>query len=244
MKNFLIFLVSILLSCENKTTEINKVENGFSDKTTISNEKPLDVDSNFYEFMIQFSSNKEFQAKRCKIQDWKYLDFYEKQESTNLINAEQNDFEKDKIFERRLVFIDLNTEIRTEFLFKKDNLKWYLVAQDKKHFETKADITFENFLYQFSRDTIYRKSHINYPLKYSILDDNFEPTNSNILTGEEYEFDIFNYDKFLYFKDKTNSETKKINLWIRGLDNGIMVNLFFEKKAGKWYLTQHDDSST
>lgn len=244
MKNILTFILLLLMGCKspNEQEGTQSVQTN-SVKTEII-EEPLSIDSNFFEFMIQFSSDKDFQLKRSNIQNWKYFNFYEKQDANYLINASQKDFGKDRILERNMVLIDLKTNKRIEFQFKKERDIWYLTSENESIFDITSDTTFENFLYNFSKDTNYRKSHIKYPLKYSILGDDFEPNEKFITLGEEYEFDIFNYDKFLYFKEARKTESNKINIWISGIDNGIMVSLNFERIKGKWYLTEHEDSST
>ena len=113
-----------------------------------------------------------------------------------------------------------------------------------------VDNDFKVFLDYFSKDSIFQVSRVNFPLKVMEVDENntLESIEKTISKTEytkldfEYPKDALTreYDKYTQ-KIKTNGNKAVIE--IRGYDNGICTDFFFEKLNGKWFLKSWNDTS-
>jgi hypothetical protein len=113
-----------------------------------------------------------------------------------------------------------------------------------------VDNDFKVFLYYFSKDSIFQISRVNFPLKV------MEVNQNNTLEQIEMTIQKKEYTKldFEYPKDALTRETSRFTqniktkdnqsiVEIRGFDNGIYTDYFFEKENGKWILKSWDDNS-
>ncbi|RAR48417.1 DUF4348 domain-containing protein [Flavobacterium lacus] len=113
-----------------------------------------------------------------------------------------------------------------------------------------VDGDFKTFLYYFSKDSIFQISRVNFPLKVMEVDQNntFEQLEMIIQKNEYTKLD-FEYPKDALTRETSrytqNIKTKdnKSDVEIRGYDNGIDTDYFFEKENGKWILKSWDDNS-
>jgi len=139
-------------------------------------------------------------------------------------------------------------ELKT-FLFSKNNRKGYLKSFLKSTFNPDSTKGFLGFLYEFSKDTSFRNSHIKLPLKFTYLDmDDLEDTTEYLTLKNlaDFNYDLFK-DKYFYFfhsgLDKIDN-SDKICLLFRGIDNGIFMMYYFERKDDTWQLVEEQDYST
>jgi hypothetical protein len=113
-----------------------------------------------------------------------------------------------------------------------------------------VDNDFKVFLYYFSKDSIFQISRVNFPLKV------MEVNQNNTLEQIEMTIQKKEYTKldFEYPEDALTRETSRFTqniktkdnqsiVEIRGFDNGIYTDYFFEKENGKWILKSWDDNS-
>lgn len=107
------------------------------------------------------------------------------------------------------------------------------------------DPDFTVFFELFNKDTVFQISRIEFPLKVKVLNsDDFEI--ENIVISES------NYSAISLNTQSENKEYTVKPIWskttakieIRGINNGIMKDLFFEKSKGKWKLITWTDEST
>ncbi len=114
---------------------------------------------------------------------------------------------------------------------------------------------FRVFLWKFFNDPKFQLEHVQFPLKYSYYEAGFFDIeekaktltleNWNNLPGPEHFrckvncFDLMIYDNF----DKTHQNTDKRVLSFEGVENGILINLYFEYKASEWMLIRWEDYS-
>lgn len=112
-----------------------------------------------------------------------------------------------------------------------------------------VDSNFETFLSLFNKDSLFQVSRIVFPLKVKELElgDPSEMLDKSINKEEHRKLDF----SLPEFKDSIDNYTQNIRLEknnatieIRGVDNGIIMDVFFEKKNGKWMLISWTDSST
>lgn len=113
-----------------------------------------------------------------------------------------------------------------------------------------VDNDFKVFLNYFSKDSIFQVSRINFPLKVMEVDENntLEQINVTIQKKEftkldfEYPKDALTRELDRYTQTIKIKENKCI-VEIRGVDNGIYSDYFFEKDKGKWFLKSWNDNS-
>ncbi|MFC4818477.1 DUF4348 domain-containing protein [Flavobacterium sp. GCM10023249] len=114
---------------------------------------------------------------------------------------------------------------------------------------TNINENFDDFLKKFNQDSVFQMSRIVFPLKITTLNDDFEPIQETI-DKKEYVTMDFTYPKEAQTRelDRYTQKTKEAKdtavIEIRGIDNGILTDIIFEKKNGKWHLKTWNDQST
>jgi len=113
-----------------------------------------------------------------------------------------------------------------------------------------VDADFKVFLSYFSKDSIFQVSRVNFPLKVMEVDENnMLETIEKSISKKEYTTLDFQYPKdaltreYDKYTQKIKTNGNKAIIEIRGYDNGICTDFFFEKLEGKWFLKSWDDTS-
>ena len=110
------------------------------------------------------------------------------------------------------------------------------------------DDDFNVFIQYFSKDSLFQISRIDFPFtirEYDVMND----------TEIVRTIDKSNFKKLDFTIKKTKSATdnwqqeininkNKATIEIRGIENGIMLDIFFEKKFGQWKFVTWVDHST
>ena len=112
------------------------------------------------------------------------------------------------------------------------------------------DENFKTFLDNFSKDSVFQISRVIFPLKVTELDYNNELESIvRIIQKKEYTKLDFEYPKdaltreFDRYTQNIKTKGDKAVVEIRGVDNGIYSDFYFEKINGKWHLKSWNDSS-
>jgi hypothetical protein len=103
---------------------------------------------------------------------------------------------------------------------------------------------FNHFFRLFNHDTVFQISRINFPLKVKINNDDLELVDY-VIPKEKYT--TINLDKKpeeRNYNQQLILKKDKAVIQQRGIDNGIFIDYFFEKKDGKWQLVTWVDIST
>ena len=110
------------------------------------------------------------------------------------------------------------------------------------------DKTFESFLSKFNNNSIFQINRVKFPL--SIIQtesENFTEVHSKI-ERKDYKIIDLTFDKADKKREGYTQQIKlsknKATIEIRGIENGIMADYYFEKVYGKWTLVGWNDSST
>lgn len=237
MKILLILLLTVAINAG--TIKLN---NTLSD--------PL-ANENFYDFFIRFCSQKEFQLSRVKISQWRYKEFFAEKEyivhisvkHEKLDNYFGKDFSDKKILSE---FVPLEGK-KINYRFKKENRSWFLISTESKPVNKDSLNNFICFLYRFSKDSLYQKDHIKYPLKFTYLnlDNDYNDTTEYIKHDKVGNFDYFENDVLLFFdeEDIESSKTNKASVILRGKNNGINSRTFFNFRKNSWQLVEEIDHS-
>ena len=112
------------------------------------------------------------------------------------------------------------------------------------------DESFDAFFRRFNKDSVFQMSRINFPLTVEEFDmDALQPKKITIQRADYHIIDLSYHKSFSERElDKYSQEVKvkgdKATIEIRGIDNGIHNDVFFEKVNGQWTLISYTDSST
>jgi hypothetical protein len=122
-------------------------------------------------------------------------------------------------------------------------------CNDHKRNAAKIDEDFKVFIQKFSQDSIFQVSRTDFPLTVTELNQEYESTEKKIKKDEYKMIHILYNDSFKkqQIEDYTQEiklENNKATIEIRGIENGIMTDIYFEKRNGKWKLKGWCDLST
>jgi hypothetical protein len=260
MKHLVIILSILLTSC------LNRSEPRKSDSVTKSleiNENSIVVsDTIFGNFIAEFGFNPDLQKSRISfpldydslgiktsVEKDKWINdrlFVDRESITYISNELEND---ESSMERVFSWINTQTQISKNYYFKKNNSKWYLVQISIiRETPDQNNENFYSFLSSFCQDSIFQKQRVQFPIKITTLNDDFEPVNITI-TEKEWKFTgfYFNSDKLavIYYDFlRTFKDTDVRILNTRGNGNGISATIKFQKIGNKWFMTRLNDQST
>ncbi|MCV9933784.1 DUF4348 domain-containing protein [Flavobacterium sp. LS1R47] len=123
-----------------------------------------------------------------------------------------------------------------------------ILTNDEKEPEDASDKTnqedFNHFFRLFNHDAVFQISRVNFPLKVKINNDDLELVDY-IIPKEKYtSIDLDKKPEERGYKQQLILKKDKAVIQQRGIDNGIFIDYFFEKKDGKWQLVTWVDIST
>ncbi|WP_459211248.1 DUF4348 domain-containing protein [Aquimarina rhabdastrellae] len=132
-----------------------------------------------------------------------------------------------------------NEEKQKQIVFKQPNQK-------------DCNQDFEMFFEKFSRDSLFQKDRVNYPIDYSFYEDVTSEETTIEIIRKPSEFDYINFKDDLEAKNKEYDrfsvvKEKKSDLFLYkriGIDNGIRETYSFMKIRGCWFLVSILDEST
>jgi hypothetical protein len=132
------------------------------------------------------------------------------------------------------------TPIHTKSIDTKSNTTAIVNHQDED---------FKTFLQKFNKDSLFQISRITFPLKVTENGPDFEIVERTINLND---FSKLDFDpakdattrEFDRYTQNIRIEKDSAVIEIRGIDNGILSDVIFEKKNGKWRLKTWVDQST
>lgn len=115
-----------------------------------------------------------------------------------------------------------------------------------------VDERFDTFLSYFNKDSLFQVSRIVFPLRYKEVDWDTEGLDLVERRVEPATFRMmdFSYDPAVAnreldaYEQTIKVKGSKAIIEIRGIENGISTDCYFEKRKGKWMLYFIEDSST
>lgn len=118
------------------------------------------------------------------------------------------------------------------------------------HIPANVDDDFSVFLSTFSRDSVFQLSRVQFPLMTREWIDPETGMVKKFIGKSDYITLDFTYPEDAMTKEydrytqKINIKGNKCVVEIRGVDNGIYTDFFFEKLNGKWNLVSWNEQST
>ncbi|WP_196888727.1 hypothetical protein [Aureivirga sp. CE67] len=114
---------------------------------------------------------------------------------------------------------------------------------DEIHDKESIDIQFNTFLTKFFQTNEFQKSRVEFPLKATILNEDYEKQSIKI-KSENYRISQVELSGTTDYKVEVLEEGSLGKVSLFGIDNGISTSYTFIKKDGKWYLNELSDLST
>lgn len=123
--------------------------------------------------------------------------------------------------------------------------------ETKVEIPKEIDIDFKTFIKLFNKDSLFQVSRVKFPItiKYADWKKEYKYTEETIQKENYFMLD-FEYSDSLKTRDYDKYEQFikvdgiKATIELRGIDNGIYSDYYFEKIDGKWTLKTWIDSST
>lgn len=267
---FLAF-IPLLISCNGTNNTSSKGE--FNDTGVLSeNGKVENIDSvpteiiqqstheDFMVFFDNFMWSIDLQKERVRFPiqmdtitlasfaDWKYLPFYTSKNRMPLLSYNLDSEFSEGMKEDSIVLSILNFKYSksNNYEFKNDNNKWTLTKTYSTLLNENSDYEFLTFLLEFSKDSIFQKQHIRFPvLSYYADSDNDYDTAVDTLNKSKWKFiDLEDEIGTLLVHDNPMIESKHRTFMIRGIETGIYVNFYFQLVNEEWELIKLEDLST
>lgn len=221
---------------------------------------PVAADELFDDFIFNFAANHKLQIKRIKFplqvddcgekrtiakSDWKMEHFFMEQGFYTLIfdTERQMNAVKDTTINNVVVEkINLANEKVKDYVFKRINVAWMLVAIRKSELSQHPNSSFLSFYQKFATDASFQERSLNNPVIFTGQDpdDDFSTMTGEIAPETWPAFapelpsgKIYN---IIYGHGKT-SGNQKIFL-MRGISNGMEMQLTFKCVGGDWKLVK------
>ena len=225
---------------------------------------PKTVDELFDDFIFEFAQNDRFQQERIhfplpvtdlhgdtsfiKKEEWEQEYLFLRQDYYTVLfnNTMQMELEKSTAREHVTVeWLHLTDEYSKNYDFKREQGVWRLTGIHTEPFDESPLSDFLRFYRRFSTDSIFQSEHIANPLRFATEDPDddmrtlegtldasqwpdFKPElPTGILTNVRY--------------GQTYRDRHKMVLLHRGISNGLMDILTFEKAGGQWKLAAYEN---
>ncbi|HVO72870.1 MAG TPA: DUF4348 domain-containing protein [Ignavibacteriaceae bacterium] len=252
MKLPISFLLIIFLSgCRTERSGDSARENS-GNQSLNENSASRKNKGNFYDFFYQFLSNENY--RRSRVADKEMLKSLVLPEADFTVHiypfdsVDSREFEEDLSRKKVYSVISASKNEVTNYNFLKEKDKWFLASFDTEKLNMSDDKKFINFILKFSKDTLYQKKHIRYPLKSSFLDydNDYADTTVYLPSNEVYakNFLINDYLPFLHEGEILSSEFFNATVYFRGNRNGIYIECTFKFIDGQWFMVEEKDFST
>lgn len=225
---------------------------------------PKSVDELFDDFIFEFAQNKRFQQERIqfplpvidlqndtsmvKKNEWQQEYLFLKQDYYTVLfnNARQINLEKSTDREYVTVeWLHLVEEYSKSYDFERKKGTWKLTSIRSNPFDDSPLSDFLRFYQRFSTDSIYQSEHIADPFRYTTEDpdDDMERMEGTLDAGQWQDFrpdlpaDILTNVRY----GQTYRDRNKMILLKRGISNGLMDILIFEKTGDNWKLVAYEN---
>lgn len=234
-----------------------------SPDTMPEKELPKTVDELFDDFIFEFAQNKKVQSTRVryplpvimhgdttwlKQKEWRHEALFLNQDYyTVLFNkARQMDLEKDTSLEHVDVeWMLLNKRLFKTYHFERHGGRWQLTQESVQSFQDSPLEDFLNFYTQFVSDSVYQMQCVVEPLRFITTDpdDDFQVIEGTLDSEQWMAFRPLLPEETLtnIRYGQTYHDPNQMVLVKKGIANGLMDMLTFEKKSGKWKLVAFEN---
>ena len=245
---------------DSTSTEEPLTEDELQDELISEEPMPLAAEELFDDFLFNFASNKRLQMERILFplvvnsdaktdtlerDDWQMEHFFMHNEEYTLIfdSEEQMMMQKDTAVNHAVVEkIFLDQGFVCQYRFDRKNGRWMLDSMQKQTMSQNPNASFLSFYRRFVTDSVFRQQSMKEEILFSGPDpDNDLEQMEGVITPEFWEAFapelphgiIYN---IVYGEHHGHSHQKIFAL--RGIANGLEVELTFRKEHEKWILTK------
>jgi hypothetical protein len=243
MKYLILILIFSLFSC---TSDDTKLE-GFQEKAVEMNQEDSTVSidtTSFMEFFESFIFDKRLQNSN-KDNSIDY-NFFSTKDFVAYLNSDTlSVFEEKNLSDKQdLIILDFEKGKNLKYKFENIDNKWTFSGSNTVSINSLSEKKFVDFLIKFSKDSIYQKSHILFPLEDYSLDNDYQTISQKIEKEKWNHFNLVEEIESLLFLANIDSNNNVRNIYYRGNDNGILVKLTFKRVNSEWFLVKTEDYST
>lgn len=270
---FLLILLSIpfflISGCkDNVKTEINNSFKNNVNKFVPSSTLMKEQGENYNSFLYDFCSDSVLQLSRIifplQIESPLSKSFIEKSNWKHdfvFLNLNAiTDIRYSKYFPNNpdtqiFSWINTNTLKSRNYYFCKNNSQWYLykIGYNDESLQLEHE-NFFLFIGKFSKDSVFQKQRIEFPLKYEYLTEEMNDTSEIIFENKWNYSSIYNMcdsisnSNLVFGKPFGNlfdkiSKPDTVQFQIIGVENGISVTYIFVLKENQWFLVTLQDFS-
>lgn len=243
MKYLVLIVIFGLFSCKSEGGKLDDLQQEEIKTELIENVTEIDTTS-FMKFFESFIFDKRLQnSNKDNSIDYNFLstkDFVAYLNSDTLSVFE----EKNLSDKQDLIVIDFKKDKNLKYKFEKINQKWMFLGSSDISINNLSEKKFVDFLMKFSKDSIYQKTHILFPLEDYSLDDDYQTISQKIEKEKWNHFNVIKEIESLLFLANIDSNNNFRNIYYRGNDNGILVKLTFKRVNNEWFLVKTEDYST
>lgn len=250
------------------TTAVDSVSDTVAVDTveTLLEEQPVPkaADELFDDFFFNFAGNRKLQMKRIKFplpvtsygkrqkpiqrREWQIDHFFMQQDYYTLIfdNRRQMEWPKDTAVKAVTVEkIYLDEGRVKQYIFRRENGLWMLEGINSQATERSMNASFLDFYRRFSTDSLFQIESMNGLVTFTAPDpdDDFNDITGEMLPEQWPMFKpaiiptgvIYN----ILYGQKYSESTQKIFV-VRGIANGLEIEMTFRKKNGAWKLVRFE----
>lgn len=221
---------------------------------------PKAADELFDDFFFNFAANRSLQLERIKFPlpvieagltkhiekgDWHMEHFFMRQGYYTLIfdNVKQMALVKDTSVEHVVVEkVFFKEKTVKQYIFERKAGKWMLCSIQFNQLYENMNASFLKFYQRFSRDSAFQIESLHDPVRFTgpDPDDDFSQIEGVITADTWPAFASELPTEMIYniIYGQTYTESNHKIFVIRGISNGLEVELTFENEDGKWVLTE------
>lgn len=221
---------------------------------------PKAADELFDDFFFNFAANRSLQLERIKFPlpvieagltkhiekgDWHMEHFFMRQGYYTLIfdNVKQMSLVKDTSVEHVVVEkVFFKEKTVKQYIFERKAGKWMLCSIQFNQLYENMNASFLKFYQRFSRDSAFQIESLHDPVRFTgpDPDDDFSQIEGVITADTWPAFASELPTEMIYniIYGQTYTESNHKIFVIRGISNGLEVELTFENEDGKWVLTE------
>lgn len=232
-----------------------------SDELIAETPMPKAADELFDDFVFNFAANRKLQFNRIHFplpvyrdgkitaklekKQWSMEHFFMRQDYYTLIfdNAKQMELVKDTTIDHVVVEkVYLKSGSVKQYLFNRINGQWMMTSINYKPMYQNLNASFLKFYRQFATDMAFQYRHLHNPVMFTgpDPDDDFSTMTGEIAPETWPAFAPQLPGNMIYnilYGQKYAESTQKIFV-MRGIANGLELELTFRKQGGKWMLTK------
>lgn len=120
------------------------------------------------------------------------------------------------------------------------------ITNDEQNNIKSEDYNFSDFIKRFTTDSVFQINHVKFPLEdvaIELDEDNNDSASTSYIKKSEWKFYSFKDTICDGIKLEHQFDTINFTCTELGIDTGVRIDYYFEKKGAQWFLTKIVDVS-